>query len=177
MTLTTTTNKASYSGNGNTTTFAYAFKILANSDLKVYIRSANGTETLKTITTHYTVTGVGSASGGNVVFTVGNIPTNTETVVIQRVVPLTQTHDYVENDPFPAESHEQGLDRLTMHVQQLQEEGVEWVLSRECVVAEGTTTECRRRQAQPRPGRDRQLPRAHRRIAADLAACCRGARH
>jgi len=122
MTLTTTTNKASYSGDGNTTTFAYAFKILADSDLKVYIRSASGTETLKTITTHYTVTGVGSASGGNVVFTGGNIPTNTETVVIQRVVPLTQTHDYVENDPFPAESHEQGLDRLTMHVQQLQEE-------------------------------------------------------
>ena len=122
MTLTTTTNKASYSGDGNTTTFAYAFKILDSSDLKVYIRSASGTETLKTITTHYTVTGVGSASGGNVVFTGGNIPTNTETVILQRVVPLTQTHDYVENDPFPAESHEQGLDRLTMHVQQLQEE-------------------------------------------------------
>ena len=122
MTLSTTSNKVSFSGNGNTTVFAYNFKILASSDLKVYIRSATGTETLKTITTHYNVSGVGSASGGNVTFTGGNTPANGETVIIQRVVPLTQTHDYVENDPFPAESHEEGLDRLTMHVQQLQEE-------------------------------------------------------
>ena len=122
MTLSTTINKASYSGDGNTTTFNYNFKIFTNSDLKVIIRSANGTETVKTITTHYTVSGAGSNSGGSVTFTGGNIPTNTETVILQRVVPLTQTHDYVENDPFPAESHEQGLDRLTMHVQQLQEE-------------------------------------------------------
>jgi len=122
MTLSTTSNKVSFSGNGNTTVFAYNFKILASSDLKVYIRSATGTETLKTITTHYNVSGVGSASGGNVTFTGGNTPANGETVIIQRVVPLTQTHDYVENDPFPAESHEEGLDRLTMHVQQIQEE-------------------------------------------------------
>ena len=122
MTLSTTINKASYSGDGNTATFNYNFKIFTNSDLKVIIRSASGTETLKTITTHYTVSGAGSNSGGSVTFTGGNIPTNTETVILQRVVPLTQTHDYVENDPFPAESHEQGLDRLTMHVQQLQEE-------------------------------------------------------
>ena len=122
MTLSTTSNMVSFSGNGNTTVFAYNFKILASSDLKVYIRSATGTETLKTITTHYNVSGVGSASGGNVTFTGGNTPANGETVIIQRVVPLTQTHDYVENDPFPAESHEEGLDRLTMHVQQIQEE-------------------------------------------------------
>ena len=50
MTLSTTSNKVSFSGNGNTTVFAYNFKILASSDLKVYIRSATGTETLKTIT-------------------------------------------------------------------------------------------------------------------------------
>ncbi len=122
MTLSTTSNKVSFSGNGSTTVFAYNFKILANSDLKVFIRSSTGVETLKTITTHYNVSGVGSASGGNVTFTSGNTPTNSETVIIQRVVPLTQTHDYVENDPFPAESHEEGLDRLTMHVQQIQEE-------------------------------------------------------
>lgn len=122
MTLSTTTNKASYSGDGTTATFNYAFKIFANSDLKVFIRDTNGTETLKTITTHYTVAGAGSNSGGSITFTAGNIPLNTDTVILQRVVPLTQTHDYVENDPFPAESHEQGLDRLTMHVQQIQEE-------------------------------------------------------
>ena len=30
--------------------------------------------------------------------------------------------DYIANDPFPAESHEEGLDRSMMAVQQLQEE-------------------------------------------------------
>ena len=69
MTVSSTTVKNSYSGNGSNDTFVYGFKIFAESDLQVIIRSSTGTETTKTITTHYTVTGVGDASGGNVVFT------------------------------------------------------------------------------------------------------------
>ena len=122
MTISSTTVKNSYSGNGSNDTFVYGFKIFANTDLQVIIRSAAGTETTKTITTHYTVTGVGSASGGNVVFTSGNIPTATETVVLIRNVPQTQAIDYIANDPFPAETHEEGLDRATMTTQQVQEE-------------------------------------------------------
>jgi hypothetical protein len=122
MTVSSTTVKNSYSGNGSNDTFVYGFKIFADTDLEVIIRSATGTETIKTLTTHYTVTGAGSASGGNVVFTAGNIPTGTETVVVRREVPQTQAIDYIANDPFPAESHEEGLDRATMTIQQLQEE-------------------------------------------------------
>ena len=122
MTVSSTTVKNSYSGNGSNDTFVYGFKIFADTDLEVIIRSATGTETIKTLTTHYTVTGAGSASGGNVVFTSGNIPTATETVVVRREVPQTQAIDYIANDPFPAESHEEGLDRATMTIQQLQEE-------------------------------------------------------
>ena len=122
MTVSSTTVKNSYSGDGSQTTFVYGYKIFADSDIKVIIRSATGTETVKTITTHYTVTGAGSSSGGNVVFTSGNIPTNTETVVLIRDVPQTQAIDYIANDPFPAETHEEGLDRATMTTQQIQEE-------------------------------------------------------
>jgi len=122
MTISSTTVKNSYSGNGSNDTFVYGFKIFANTDLQVIIRSAAGTETTKTITTHYTVTGVGSASGGNVVFTSGNIPSASETVVLIRNVPQTQAIDYIANDPFPAETHEEGLDRATMTTQQVQEE-------------------------------------------------------
>jgi uncharacterized lipoprotein YajG len=68
MTISSTTVKNSYSGDGSTTTFNYTFKIFANSDLQVIIRSSTGTETVKTITTHYTVTGAGSASGGSISF-------------------------------------------------------------------------------------------------------------
>ena len=122
MTVSSTTVKNSYSGNGSNNTFVYGFKIFANTDIQVIIRSSTGTETTKSLTTHYTVTGVGSASGGNVVFTTGNIPTASETVVLIRNVPQTQAIDYIANDPFPAETHEEGLDRATMTTQQVQEE-------------------------------------------------------
>ena len=122
MTISSTTVKNSYSGDGSTTTFNYTFKIFADSDLQVIIRSSTATETVKTITTHYTVTGAGNANGGTVVFTAGNIPASGETVVLRRAVPQTQAIDYIANDPFPAESHEEGLDRATMTLQQLQEE-------------------------------------------------------
>jgi hypothetical protein len=122
MTISSTTVKNSYNGDGSTATFTYTFKIFANSDLQVIIRSALGTETVKTLTTHYTVTGAGSASGGDITFTAGNIPVSGETVVLRRAIPQTQAIDYIANDPFPAESHEEGLDRATMAIQQLQEE-------------------------------------------------------
>jgi hypothetical protein len=122
MTISSTTVRNSYSGDGTTDTFTYNFKIFQDSDIQVIIRSANGTETIKTITTHYTVTDAGVSAGGTVIFTVGNIPTNTETVVLRRNIPQTQAIDYIANDPFPAESHEEGLDRATMAIQQIQEE-------------------------------------------------------
>ena len=122
MTISSTTVKNSYSGNGTLDTFNYTFKIFADADIQVIIRDATATETVKTLTTHYTVTGAGNANGGTIVFTAGNIPTATETVVIRRASPQTQAIDYIANDPFPAESHEEGLDRSMMAIQQLQEE-------------------------------------------------------
>ena len=122
MTISSTTVKNSYSGNGSNDTFVYGFKIFAASDLQVIIRSSTGVETTKTLTTDYTITGVGSATGGNVVFESSDIPTATETVVLIRNVPQTQAIDYIANDPFPAETHEEGLDRATMTTQQMQEE-------------------------------------------------------
>ena len=120
MTVSSTTTKNSYSGDGSTTTFAYAFKIFADADLTVILRSAAGTETVQTLTTDYSVTNAGNANGGNVVFVTA--PASGVTVVIRRNVAQTQSTDYTANDPFPAESHEDALDRLTFIAQQQQEE-------------------------------------------------------
>jgi hypothetical protein len=120
MTVSSSTNRASYSGNGTLTTFAYGFKIFDQDDLTVILRASTGTETVQTITTHYTVTGVGSASGGNVVF--GTAPASGVTVVILREMDLDQGLDLVPNDPFPAQSLENSLDKLTFMVQQHKEE-------------------------------------------------------
>ena len=122
MTISTTIIKNSYSGDGSQTVFAYTFKINAEADIQVIIRAANGTETVKSLTTHYTVSGVGVASGGNVTFTSGNIPSATETVVIRRATTQTQTVDLVENDPFTANSVEGAFDKSIAVSQELQEE-------------------------------------------------------
>ncbi len=135
MTVSTTTTKNSYSANGTLHSFAYGFKIFADADLTVIVRSATGGETTKTLNTHYVVTNAGSDSGGNVLFkfntgsssdahfsSTDQRPANGETVVILRTLAKSQGTDYVENDPFPSTSHEDALDRLTFITQELQEE-------------------------------------------------------
>ena len=123
MTVSSTTTKRSVDGDGTNDTFSYNFKIFDDDDITVIIRTdSTGAVTTKTKTTHYTVTGVGSASGGNVVFTSGNIPAATETVVLLRTTARTQLTDYVANDPFPAATHEDALDKLTFIAQELEEQ-------------------------------------------------------
>jgi hypothetical protein len=123
MTVSTTIIKNFHNGNGSTTNFAYQFRILEDTDLLVIIRTnSTGAEATKTLSTHYTVAGAGDASGGSITFTGGNTPASGETVVIRRNVPQTQAIDYIANDPFPAETHEEGLDRSTMVAQQVAEE-------------------------------------------------------
>jgi hypothetical protein len=123
MTVSTTIIKNFHNGNASTTNFAYQFRILEDTDLLVIIRTnSTGAETTKTLSTHYTVAGAGDASGGSITFTGGNTPASGETVVIRRNVPQTQAIDYIANDPFPAETHEEGLDRSTMVAQQVAEE-------------------------------------------------------
>ena len=114
MTVSTTTRKVSYSASGSTDTFAYTFKIFADSDLKVY---QNGT--LKTLGSgaHYTVTGSGSASGGNVVF--NSTPTASDAIVILRELPRTQATDFVENESLPAASLEDAFDKGVMIDQEI----------------------------------------------------------
>ena len=99
MTISTTTIKNSYSGNNSTSAFNYTFKIAASSEMQVIIRSSSGTETVKTLTTHYTISGVGNSGGGAVTFQSGHIPASGETVLLRRVTAQTQAMDLIDNDP------------------------------------------------------------------------------
>lgn len=120
MTVSSSTNRVSYSGDGSTTVFAYTFKVFDQDDLTVILRAADGTETVQTITTNYSVSGVGNANGGNV--TMVTAPATGQTLVILREQPLTQGLDLVPNDPFLANSIEESLDKLTFMIQQHEEE-------------------------------------------------------
>ena len=119
MTISTLVVKNSYNGDGSATSFAYQFPIHTTAELKVIERSALGVETVKTLGTHYSITDNG-ASGGNVVF--GTAPASGVTVVLIRDTNLTQEVDYIENDAFPAETHEAAIDKLTLQIQEAQEE-------------------------------------------------------
>ena len=121
MTVTSTNQKVSFNGDGSTTVFAYNYKIFAQTDLLVILRvTATGTETKQFISTNYTVSGVGTASGGNV--TMGTAPASGTTLTILRVQPNLQGLDLVPNDPFPAGNLEASLDKLTFMVQTHEEE-------------------------------------------------------
>jgi len=122
MTISTTTVSQSYSGDGSTTAFTYSFPINSTTEIKVIERSALGVETVKSEGTGSTNYGIvdNGASGGTV--TMVTAPASGTTLVLIRDTSLTQGTDYVENDPFPAESHESALDKVQMQIQEIQEE-------------------------------------------------------
>jgi len=121
MTVSTTTTAVSAAGDGSTTDFTFTFEILAASDLRVIVvTDSTGAESEKTLTTDYTVAGVGQVNGGTVTFVTA--PASGETVHIKRGnMALTQPTNYTPNDPFPAETHENALDRVALQIQQINE--------------------------------------------------------
>lgn len=117
MTVSTTTTRASYSGNDVTVEFAIPFKFLQNSDITATLVDAAGAETAWVLDTDYTLAGVGDDAGGTLTATTA--PATGETLVIERVLTLTQTLDLLANDSADAEAQEEALDRIVMMVQQL----------------------------------------------------------
>ena len=124
MTISTTIIKNSYSGDGSTTSFTYAFKIADQDFIEVIVKTnATGAESVRSIgtgSTNYSVTGVGEASGGSVVFVTA--PASTETVILRRSTTKTQALDLIENDNLPANSIENAFDKNLSLIQELQEE-------------------------------------------------------
>jgi len=113
MTLQTEARRMDYVSTGGVD-YPYTFKVFDETHLLVYVDG-----TLVALTTDYTVSGVGETGGGTV--TLVTAPTVGDLVTILRRVPATQLTDYVENDPFAAETHENALDKLTMIAQEHEE--------------------------------------------------------
>ena len=103
-------------GSSSTSTFAYGFPIFQDADLKVFVGS-----TLKTLTTHYTVTGAGTTSGGNVVMTTGNAVTNAD-VTIVRDITISRTTDFPTSGSFQVDSLNTELDTITAVQQELEDD-------------------------------------------------------
>ena len=144
MTVTTTTARFSYSGDGGAgPDTATGIKVLASTDVKVYWNKATSgsgtpvtvgntsvamsTSGYLTLNTHYTVQNAGTdsdititliASGWTISSTLA-YATSSDSLVVTREVPYTQPSNYQNNDTFDAETLEQSLDRSTMQIQQL----------------------------------------------------------
>ena len=116
MTVSSTTNKHYYNGTGSQTSFPYAFKVFAKTDLTVYVDGV-----LKTVDTDFTVSDVGIEDGGNIVFSVAPV-IGTGNIAIIRQLALSQSVDLVQYGKFDAEVIEAQYDKLTMMAQQLQEQ-------------------------------------------------------
>jgi len=119
MTVNTTTDRARFDGTGAQTVFPYTFPILRDSDMRVVLIAADGTETVLTQDTNYTITGAGTDVGGNVTTIGGASPEIGEQLLLIRAIAYTQPTDFKNEGRFYPRTHERSFDRVCMQVQQL----------------------------------------------------------
>ena len=135
------TIKIIHSGTGSVDTFSFPFLVHAASHLRVVVADSAGTEYLKTLDSHYTVaaSSIGNSSGGEIVFTAGNIPAAGETVLIKLDGPYTQDSQLNPNTQLPAKTIETAMDRLAQMVLQILEKTGRAVLAAETSDLAGLT--------------------------------------
>ena len=122
-------------GNGTTEDFSFSWPIGVNTNLRVYLEdAATGEQTLQTLDTDYTVVFNDATPGGTVTFTTP--PTDDYYVVIARSMGKTQDVGLTTSGGFQARVVESMADRLTMQVQDLQEQ-----IDRAILIPVGSTEE------------------------------------
>lgn len=97
-----------YNANGLTTVFPFEFYIISASDIQVTL---NG----ETVTSGYSVSGVGNVSGGDIIFLTP--PVSGTVVMLERVVPTYRLTDYQDNGDLLADTVNKDFDRLWMAIQ------------------------------------------------------------
>lgn len=103
-------------GNGTAGPFSFQFMIQTATDLAVYVDG-----NLKSLTTHYTVSGAGSESGFSITFTTGNEPASLAKITAIRQEAYTQTLDLQRAGNFPSASAEAQWDKEVRLMQQIKE--------------------------------------------------------
>ena len=125
MTLTATTNKVAYSGNGSTTSFAVTFIYWDDSDIRVILsNNTTGVETVWTNGTQYTLTGGDGATGTLTIDTspTDYTPATGETLTIKSNLPDTQSTSLPLGGALPSDAIEERFDKSVRLSQQLAEE-------------------------------------------------------
>lgn len=118
MAVSTTDLVVSYNANGVLTAFSFPCKVLAQTDVRVYLETAaaSGLFTLKTISTHYTIVFDSEAETCTVTFLVA--PTSGFRVGISRETPRTQGTSLDREGRSPAKTIEGMADKAIMLAQE-----------------------------------------------------------
>ena len=124
MTIATTSAKSRYAGDGSTISFPTGFKFIDNAHVRVVLLAANGSESLWTEGSEYSLNGAGAPGGGTV--TVATSPTNYtpqtgETLVIKLAIPPNQQTSLPLGGAFPSTAVEGMADLAALRDQQLEE--------------------------------------------------------
>jgi len=113
--ISATARKAQASGNGSAGPFSFAFQVNSQAEVDVFVDT-----TLKTLTTHYTVS-LASNGTGTVSFTTNNFPSSSQTITIMGDAPLSRTSVYTSGGNITAAALESDFDTNVMVQQQQQE--------------------------------------------------------
>lgn len=111
MTISNDNTRNDYTGNGSTVSFPYTFKIFNATDLRVLLKDTLGVESELTYLVNYTISGIGSATGGNVVF--NTAPATGVTVSILAKTSFVQNTDIRNQSAFYPDTIEDEFDRQT----------------------------------------------------------------
>lgn len=116
MTVGTVERIIDYAGDGSAVARTVPFYFLAADDLRVTRVNADASEDVLVRGVDYNVAGAGDPAGGSVTPTAPIA--NGTSWIIEGAMPLEQPIDYTAGDDFPAESHERGLDRAMIALQE-----------------------------------------------------------
>ncbi len=130
MTVLSDISSLLYNGNSNDPqTFNVTYYFVDSAHLVVN-KVSNGIDTLLVETTDYVVTGTGDKDGGYITMTydadlgLDSRILPTDQIRIDRTLPVQQAIDYITGGKFRAETHEEGLDRIVMILQQVLRGGI-----------------------------------------------------
>jgi hypothetical protein len=117
MTVSTTASRTVYVGNGSTTVFPFAFKVMKPADLAVVFTDATGTDfTLSPAV--YAATGFGQEAGGAVTYPLSGSPIAAGTkLTLLRSIAATQPTQLSNQGALWPSAIEGALDRVVMIVQ------------------------------------------------------------
>lgn len=117
----TATSVTSALGNSSNQNFTVTFTFQDNDDLQVWLQDESTVPYTRTQIVFGVGAGKYTVTGGDPGTTVvmGTAPNSSQRVIIKRISAFTQSVDYSETEAFPAEDHEEAMDKNILLLQQI----------------------------------------------------------